>query len=164
MRTSVHLEVPSVVLEAMREGGWPKGRIRGSILQASGPFPADCDVELLQSLDEMVGEASEISDISWLRKCADNPELASKYQVTRGTANAGPIELPWLDVEQALVIGGGADYGDDTLIVLDYRSKATEPRVVVNVWSQGRPLQVEWRELAPTVTRFMQMLGPGDKR
>jgi len=160
----MELEIPSVVLETMRRGVWPRGRVRGALLQMAAPFIADTDLELVQTPEEMREGGSGIADLQSLRQFADSVGLGEQFRVKRGSGGAGPVELPWLDVEQALVIGGGADYGDDTWVVLDYRANRTDPRVVVNAWSADRPPQVEWRELAPSVTSFLQMLGVGEMR
>lgn len=160
------LEIPSLLLDAMRDGAWPAGRICGavgSLPQPSSGMFADTDLVLLQTRADLERGASEAADIQSLRQFADSAELSEKFKVKRGSAVTGPVELPWLDVEQALLIGGGADYGDDTWLVLDFRTGPTDPRVVVNVWRQGAPPQVEWRELTPSLTLFLRMLGVDDQ-
>jgi hypothetical protein len=161
------LEVPGLLLDAMRDGLLPSGRIRGAVQalpQPSAGHFAETDLELIRTPDELQPGGSPIADTASLRKMADSTELAEKYKVKRGSAEASPVELPWLDVEQALVIGGGASYGDDTWVVLDYRTGANDPRVAMNVWKAGKPSEVEWRELAPSMSEFLKMLGVGEQR
>lgn len=160
------LEIPSLLLDAMRDGVWPKGRIRGALStlpQPSAGLLADMDLVLLQTRDDLELGASEAASIQSLHEFADSAELSEKFKVKRGSVVTRPVELPWLDVEQALLIGGGADYGDDTWLVLDYRTGPTDPRVVVNVWRQGAPPQVEWCELTPSLTGFLRLLGVADQ-
>jgi hypothetical protein len=88
-------------------------------------------------------------------------ELADERPVIPPGDRVGGLRGSYLGstVDQVLVIGGGADYGDDTWVVLDYRSDPTNPRVVANEWPSGPPPGTAWREVAPSVTDFLRLLG-----
>jgi hypothetical protein len=154
--------VPDLLRDAIRDGRWPKGRIRGVALSPLSPLLADTDLELLPSLEERAPGRSLGADTGTLHGFAENETLAAKYRLKRGSADSDPIELPWLDVGQALAIGGGADCGDDTWLVLDFRTSRSDPRAVVNAWQPGRPPQSEWRELASSLSEFLQVLGAAE--
>lgn len=50
--------------------------------------------------------------------------------VARGGSQETPVELPWLDVEQAFFIAVNRVPGDDVGLARDYRTDAHDPRVV----------------------------------
>jgi hypothetical protein len=123
------------------------------------------DFELL-ALDQVAGETpSDGPDLETLRHFAGNPQSARMFHVYSGTNANGPADLPWLDVENALVIGGGADYGDDTWIALDVRLSAVTPRVVLSQFHHfGRegkrtaPSHMTWNTLSPDIESFLSIL------
>jgi hypothetical protein len=80
------------------------------------------------------------------------------YHEARGSKNAEPICLPWLDVELAVFVAVNRFPGDDLAIALDYRTKASEPRVVANDWVQSEGGCI-WREVAPSFSEFVRLLG-----
>jgi hypothetical protein len=85
--------------------------------------------------------------------------LAAQYSLYRGTIDQQGGDLPLLDVEKAVVIGGGADYGDDTWIVLDYRPNLKSPRVLASQWQAGTTgPHLQWVELAPSFEAFWQLV------
>ena len=141
-------------LVCLRSKAWPRGRIAARVLVPNIGVPEDMELEFLQSEQEILG-GSEIADLTTLKGFAEHAGIASTFRVHRGSAWDGPSALPWLDVERALVIGGGADYGHDAWLVLDYRSSASEPRVVLSVWQgDGDGRHIEWRQVAASFEEF----------
>jgi hypothetical protein len=93
---------------------------------------------------------------------ADDPRGSALFHVVRGSV-AGPVDLPWLDVEQAFDIAVNRRPGDDVSIALDYRTDPSDPRVVgSDAWTgqhQTGQFQYVWREVAPTFSAFAEALG-----
>ncbi|OPC78905.1 hypothetical protein B4N89_32820 [Embleya scabrispora] len=88
---------------------------------------------------------------------ADDPHRAF-FREARGSTSTGPLELPWLDVEQAVLIAVNRNPGDDIALALDYRTDPTDPRVVgSDFWTN--PCMCEWRVAAPTFSAFAARLG-----
>jgi hypothetical protein len=78
----------------------------------------------------------------------------------------GRVELPWLDVEHAILVAVCRYAGDDTAIALDYRTDPADPRVVgSDIWTIRH--QYRWRTIASTFSAFAEALvfddppGPG---
>jgi GNAT superfamily N-acetyltransferase len=88
---------------------------------------------------------NNLAELEKLRSVELTPALSERFRVRSRRSTAVPIDLPWLDVDRAAVIGGGADYGDDTRLVLDFRSSIFDPRVLVNEWHHGTVSEVFWR-------------------
>lgn len=85
---------------------------------------------------------------------ADNAFLRE----ARGSRAPVPLELPWLDVEQAVLIAVNRIPGDDVAPALDYRSDPSNPRVVgSDCWTDPRVCQ--WRFVAPAFSSFAASLG-----
>ena len=96
-------------------------------------------------------------------KLADIPQ-AKHFQEYRGSNSPDKPDLPWLDVDQHIMIAHNRHIGDDIGIALDYRSSTEDPRVVGSKWvSQGekRSHHVEWIIVSNTFTVFTQLLGYG---
>ncbi len=152
------MELPTLLGSLIDQRRWPR------FLDGSGVAPhlrdKGINIELLQANELYNGDASKIADLDTLQLFADNEKASHMYRVRRPSADGANIELPWLDVEKAAVIGGGADYGDDVWLVLDYRSGATDPRVLVNefVRDENENLRCYWREVAPTFSAFAEIL------
>ncbi|MET9593856.1 hypothetical protein ABZY45_23450 [Streptomyces sp. NPDC006516] len=88
---------------------------------------------------------------------ADDPH-SDFFREARGTRAAAPLELPWLDVEQAVLIAVNRIPGHDCGLALDYRTDPSDPRVVgSDFWSD--PVLCEWRVVAPTFSAFATSLG-----
>ncbi|WP_460336200.1 hypothetical protein [Actinoallomurus acanthiterrae] len=87
----------------------------------------------------------------------DDETSSRLFRTVRGSASAGPVELPWLDVELAVLIAVNRIPGDDVAIVLDYRSNETNPGVVASdFWTD--PKQCTWRIVTPTFSGFASAL------
>ena len=78
---------------------------------------------------------------------ADDPSYAF-FREVRGSTRSTPVELPWLDVEQAVLIAVNRMPGDDVALALDYRTNPLDPRVVgSDFWTN--PRLCDWRMVAP---------------
>jgi len=87
---------------------------------------------------------------------ADDPHSAFVREA-RGSRASAPLELPWLDVEQAVLIAVTRNPGDDGALALDYRTDSSNPRVVgSDFWTD--PLLCRWRVVAPTFSAFATSL------
>ncbi|MFJ8043442.1 hypothetical protein ACIRBX_23385 [Kitasatospora sp. NPDC096147] len=88
---------------------------------------------------------------------ADDPSY-DFFRESRGSTATVPVELPWLDVELAVLIAVGRTPGDDVALALDYRSDPADPRVVgSDFWTA--PRLCRWRVVAPTFSAFVTRLG-----
>ncbi|GAA4986330.1 hypothetical protein GCM10023205_66130 [Yinghuangia aomiensis] len=80
------------------------------------------------------------------------------FREARGSTAPVPLELPWLDVEQAVLIAVNRIPGDDVALALDYRSDPADPCVVgTDFWTDPRVCQ--WRLVAPAFPAFAASLG-----
>ena len=144
------MRVPALLLDAMSNEAWPKGRVAGSLLAHVHPLFRELDFELLQ--DEKQLERNGIADTNTLVKFASNPQIREKFGLEIDVTNS---VLPKLDVNQALVFGGGADFGDDFWLTLDLRTEFDNPRVVGNHLHYK---SCEWFEISPTFSQFCALL------
>jgi hypothetical protein len=88
---------------------------------------------------------------------ADDPH-STYFSVARGSRAAAPLELPWLDAEQAVSIAITRNPDDDGALALDYRSDPSDPRIVgSDFWVD--PRMCRWRVVAPTFSSFVASLG-----
>ncbi|MFB8440625.1 hypothetical protein ACFC7A_16430 [Streptomyces niveus] len=88
---------------------------------------------------------------------ADDPHSAF-FRQARGSRSVAPLELPWLDVDQAVLIATTRNPGDDGALAFDYRTDPSDPRVVgSDFWTD--PLLCQWRAVAPTFSCFVSSLG-----
>ncbi|MFI6897537.1 hypothetical protein ACIBM4_25830, partial [Streptomyces sp. NPDC050256] len=76
----------------------------------------------LVSNPEQMAYASQSMDMF-----ADDPHSAF-FRQARGSRSVAPLELPWLDVERAVLIAITRRPGDDGALALDYRSDPSDPR------------------------------------
>ncbi|WP_162907537.1 hypothetical protein [Allorhizocola rhizosphaerae] len=89
---------------------------------------------------------------------ADDQLSARLFRTVRGSAHGEAVELPWLDIERAVLIAVNRVPGDDVAIALDYRQDHGKPRVVASdFWTD--PKQCSWRLVAPSFTAFATDLG-----
>ncbi|MEU6374930.1 hypothetical protein [Streptomyces sp. NPDC046909] len=109
-------------------------------------------IDFLRTPQEMERESRSLDMF------ADDPPSAELFREVRGSSHPGPVELPWLDVEQAVLIAVNRRPGDDVALALDYRTCPADPRVVgSDFWTN--PRQCAWREAAPTFSSFVDALG-----
>jgi hypothetical protein len=80
----------------------------------------------------------------------------------RGSSTDGPVDLPLLDVEQAVLIAVGRIPGAEIALALDYRGEGATggPRVVGgDFWTE--PKRCAWRVVADDFAGFVALLGIG---
>lgn len=93
-----------------------------------------------------------------LDRLVDDEASARLFHLARSHGAADPVDLPWLDVEHAIIIAISHYAGDDTVIALDYRIDLANPRVVgSDIWTV--PNQYHWRIITPTFCAFADALG-----
>ena len=170
-------ELPRTLVEAFRNGTWPVGRLPGRRLSGA-PFRRDekLDIELEPSIDRIRLDDSRIAtlgslvahygtDAGFFELNKDGALIHPNaiYKVLYGSPRGQVPDLPYLDTAKAICIGGGADYGDDVWVLLDYRTDANNPRVIANEWvyvpdGPGRSLLVDfrWVEIAPSLSEFLR--------
>ncbi|GLV85384.1 hypothetical protein Slala03_50730 [Streptomyces lavendulae subsp. lavendulae] len=84
--------------------------------------------------------------------------MRALFREIRGSSQQGAVELPWLDVEQAVLVAVNRRAGDDVALALEYRTNPSDPRVVgSDFWTD--PRRCEWRLVTPTFSAFAQALG-----
>ncbi|MEV7892310.1 hypothetical protein ACWD3I_45235 [Streptomyces sp. NPDC002817] len=109
-------------------------------------------LDFLRSTKEMERESRPLDLL------ADDPVSYALFRQIRGSTRPAPVELPWLDIEQALLIAVNRRPGDDVALALDYRTDPADPRVVgSDFWTN--PRQCAWREVAPAFSAFADELG-----
>jgi hypothetical protein len=142
------LPVPELLCTLMRDGDWVHpgdARLRELI-----PFLTD-PVDFLSTPEAMERESSG--------HMADDPRYSAMFHMARGSRVTGPVELPWLDVDRSIFVAVCRWAGDDTAISLDYRTDVIDPRVVASDLGSGR--DYVWREVTPTFSAFVRLLGLG---
>jgi hypothetical protein len=140
--------LPELLVELMRDGRWVHpgdARLREVI-----PFLVD-PVVFLNMLEAMNFESSG--------RLADDPQDSAVFHLVRGSRVPEPVELPWLDADRADFVAVNRWPGDDVGIAMDYRTDAGDPRVVASDWGSGQGCV--WREVAPTFSSFVRLLGMG---
>jgi hypothetical protein len=94
-----------------------------------------------------------------LDSIADDRTISDLFRLARGSRTDHPVDLPWLDVDQAVLVAVNEHAGDDVALALDYRTDATDPRVVASdIWTD--PGQLSWRVVTPTFTDLVTVLQP----
>jgi hypothetical protein len=138
---------------------WPIGRIGTRSLdnQSNCRFLKKIDLELIRSDEEID------ADQRTLREFAENERSRTMFKLAPGSVSGQKINLPWLDVEKALCIGGGADFGDDVWLVLDFSGGSDNPRVLANEWVHGETTECFWREVASSLEEFLSVLKSNTK-
>ncbi|MGW0935852.1 hypothetical protein [Streptomyces sp. NPDC002666] len=142
------LALPALLTSLVDRGLW---RDPGDAVLAKA-IPWFKDPLRLVSNPEQMAYASQSMDM-----VADDPHSAF-FRQARGSKSVAPLELPWLDVEQAVLIAITRRPGDDGALALDYRSDPSDPRIVgSDFWAD--PLLCQWRVVAPTFSGFVSSLG-----
>ncbi|MFF5234382.1 hypothetical protein [Dactylosporangium sp. NPDC000521] len=142
------LAVPSALVVLMEAGAW------------RDPDPAALHEVMPWFADPLVF----LTSIEWMRRenrsldlFPRQASLSALFRTARGSRTAGRVELPWLDVEQAILIAVNRNPGDDVAVALDLRTSPADPAVVASdFWSD--PRQCHWRPVTPTFTEFATRL------
>jgi hypothetical protein len=140
------LPMPELLVALIHQGRWVHpgdARLRELI-----PFLVD-PVDFLSTPEAMGRESSG--------HLADDPRLAAVFYLVRGRQAAEPVDLPWLDADRSFFVAVNRWPGDDVGIALDYRTDSDDPRVVAGDWGTGQACV--WREVAPTFSEFVRILG-----
>jgi len=162
----MEMELPILLVSLMDEGLWPKKIFNSQMRKISALFAlrylSDEGVEFWDTAQNILDYQG--SQMEMLFEDADTPQKSEYHRVQRGSLQNEPVELPWLDVEQAIFIGQPLEPGVDVFILLDYRSNPADPRVIVNVMQPDPDNQLAdpigrtqfWREVAPTFFEFAE--------
>ena len=87
---------------------------------------------------------------------ADDCQSSQLFREAQGSV--GRADLPWLDLERAVLVAVNKRPGDDVAVALDYRTDPADPPVVgSDFWTD--PEQCTWRIITPTLTGFVAALG-----
>ncbi|MDH6123067.1 hypothetical protein ABH930_007442 [Kitasatospora sp. GAS204A] len=142
------LDLPAQLTSLLAQGRWHHP---GAITLAKVIPWFEDPLDFLTSAPEMEWESSSMDMF------ADDPSLAF-FRKARGSTLSAPVELPWLDVEQAVFIAVNSMPGDDVALALDYRTDPLDPRVVgSDFWTN--PRLCDWRIVAPAFSVFAANLG-----
>lgn len=123
------LALPAQLTNLLGQGRWrhPGDAEMGRLI----PW-FESPLDFLTSTDQMAWESSSLDTF------ADDASRAF-FREARGSSRATPVELPWLDVEQAVLIAVNRIPGDDVALALDYRTDPSDPRVVgSDFWTHPR--------------------------
>lgn len=140
--------LPARLITLLREGRWqhPGDRELAKLI----PWFEE-PLDFLRSTKEIERESRSMDLF------ADDPLSLDLFHEVRGSTRPAPVELPWLDIEQALLIAVNRRPGDDVALALDYRTDPADPRVVgSDFWTN--PRQCAWREVAPAFSSFADAL------
>ncbi|WP_265594113.1 hypothetical protein [Haloferula sp. BvORR071] len=141
-----HLQLPALLGEMLADGSWK--------------HPGDEVISrLIPFIREPLQFRSSVEQITTPQDCLMGPDEAENatFHEYRGS-QVGPRDLPWLDVEQSLLIAINRIPGDDLAIALDYRSSVEDPRVIASEWVDTDGGCCLWREVAPTFAAFLAQL------
>jgi len=139
------LVVPPLLLSLLGEGRW---RHPGNTALARAMPWFEGPLSFLTSTEAMARESRSLDFLT------EDDATAQLFRQARGSEQAEPIVLPWLDVEKALLVAVNERPGDDVAIALDYRTEATDPRVVASdFWTTPGPCS--WREVTPTLSALV---------
>lgn len=135
--------MPALLDRMLADGSWRHpGR---SALERVMPWFAD-------PLDFLPDAASMRTRTRAFDQLVADPVTARLFRLARG-----PADLPWLDVDRALMVAV-APAGDDTAVVLDLRTDPADPRVVASDLWPGPG----WRVVSDTFSAFVADLGLRD--
>lgn len=142
------LPLPAALVALLRDGRWvhPGRQALHDVMpwfEDPLMFPADLrDLQLHNRSLDLVADDRSIRDL---------------FRTTRGSRADRPDDLPWLDVDRAVLIAVNEYAGDDVCVALDYRTDPADPRVVASdVWTD--PPHMAWRVVSPTFTEFVAAL------
>lgn len=149
---SVHvrgLALPQLLIELLADDRW---RHPGEqALREIMPWFED-PLHFLTNVEEIRRESRSLDFLT------DDVATANLFRQARGSTAPEPVELPWLDVDLAVLVAVNRIPGDDVAIALDYRTSALDPRVVASdSWTD--PNRCGWRTVAPAFSAFTVSVG-----
>jgi hypothetical protein len=142
----VRPKIPARFARLFQSGRWKHPG--DDVLSRVVPFIAD-PIEFIEAMDWIELESrGNLADSDW----------AERFKEKRGSRDGLPIELPWRDVEQSIVVAVNRHAGNDVAIALDFRTSRDDPRVIATAWTSDFSA-CEWREVAPTLSIFLARIG-----
>jgi hypothetical protein len=152
------LPLPDLLVRLIQRNAWrlPGDEVvRKLIPFLQGPLVAYETIETIARYsfhwppdDELDEDERELSRL-------EQEEIEMSFRMAHGSRARRALELPWLDLDYAVFLGGG----DEEFIALDYRTDVRDPRVVATDWSLMESQGARWREVSPTFTQFVKSLG-----
>ena len=143
------LVVPPLLLGLLRDGRW---RHPGeAVLDRAMPWFKD-PLHFLDSVQAMERESNSLDFLT------DDEASARLFRQTRGTGPVSRADLPWLDVDKAVLVAVNKHPGDDVAVALDYRTDPMDPRVVASdFWTE--PGICSWRQVTSTFSALVGAFG-----
>jgi hypothetical protein len=143
------LTLPAQLLTLIEQGLWQHPG--DDVLAAAVPW-------LEEPLDFLADPQRMERESRSLDLLADSPS-GDFFREARGSSADRPVELPWLDAEQAIIIAVGRIPGADIALALDYRNEgASGPRVVgSDFWTDAK--RCSWRVAADDFAAFVALMG-----
>ncbi|MET9085649.1 hypothetical protein ABZX77_27835 [Streptomyces sp. NPDC004237] len=141
------LTLPAQLTFLLDQGRW---RHPGDVEMARLIPWFESPLDFLRSTEQMESESRSLDTF-------DDEPYSAFLHVAWGSSQETPVELPWLDVEQAFFIAVNRVLGDDVALALDYRTDPADPRVVGS-YVRTDPVSYEWRVVAPTFSAFVAAL------
>jgi hypothetical protein len=149
--------LPPAMLALFDSDLWPSGFVSIGRLPEVAPFLEGMQIEFVGSKNDILSGSGGVFG-RWKPLGGDVNDLAAWHLEKMGRGSREHVPgLPWIDVEKALIFGGG-NYGDELAIALDYRLDHSRPRVVANALAQAGWPAFDWVELAPDFAEFWMML------
>jgi hypothetical protein len=142
------LRLPALLVSLLRSGRWrdPDEGVLHSLI----PWFED-PLVFLTSVEGMRRESVSLDMLG-----RDGPS-SRLFALCRGRERQS-VDLPRLDVDQAVLIAVNRNPGDDVAVALDYRTGTAGPRVVASdFWTH--PRQCAWRIVTDTFIEFVERLG-----
>lgn len=142
------LPLPGLLLELLNGGRWKHPG--DAALRALMPW-FESPVDFLIDVDQIRRESRSLDSLT------ANASTAEIFRQASGRRAPSPVELPWLDIDLAVLIAVNRIPGDDVALALDYRGDPTDPRLVASdFWAE--PHRCSWRVIAPAFTAFAKAL------
>lgn len=103
-----------------------------------------------------------LTSVDWMRResrsldvLADDEPSSHLFRQRRGSREPRSVDLPWLDVERAVLIAVNLNPGDDVAVALGYRTDSADPRVVASDFGliPDNVLGGSWRPRLPSSSR-----------
>jgi len=139
------LEVPQLLSELVAAGRWPANADEERAQDLKSRVPTDRIQTFAPEYDRIYLFALRLRTI---RERVDNGEEFWNWP------QAAPSEI---DFDLVLDIGDFG-LGSDAPILLDYRTNASNPRVIRLVWTTSKT-QNHWQVVAPDFPAFVELLG-----
>jgi hypothetical protein len=141
------MKYPRIFKELWVAGKWEQPDEK--LLEAAIPW-IQGPIEFIEEMQWMVSENSTTM--------ADHADLSNMFFEYRGSKSKDKPDLPWLDIDQAIIFAVNRIHGDDLGLAMDFRTSAEDPRVVGSYWKTA-PNSFEWRLINNSFYNFLEELG-----